>query len=45
VDEDRLRFIQSLDEHEKQGVADYLSRQHEPGKNHQVMRQNGTLVD
>jgi cytochrome c553 len=45
VDEDLLRFIQSLDEQEKQGVADYLSRQHKPGKNHQVMRQNGTLVD
>lgn len=45
VDEDLQRFIQSLDEQEKQGVADYLSRQHGPGKNHQVMRQNGTLVD
>jgi len=45
VDEDLLRFVQSLDEHEMQGVADYLSRQHEPGKNHQMMRQNGTLVD
>jgi cytochrome c553 len=45
VDEDLLRLIQSLDEQEKQGVADYLSRQHEPGKNHRVMRQNGTLVD
>jgi cytochrome c553 len=45
VDEDLLRFIQSLDEQEKEGVADYLSRQHEPGKNHQVMRKNGTLVD
>jgi cytochrome c553 len=45
VDEDLLRFIQSLDEQEKQGVADYLSRQHAPGKNHQVMRQNGTVVD
>ena len=45
VDEELQRFIQSLDEPEKQGVADYLSRQHESGKNHQVMRQNGTLVD
>jgi cytochrome c553 len=45
VDEDMLSFIQSLDEQEKQGVADYLSRQHESGKNHQVMRENGTLVD
>ena len=45
VDEDLLRFIQALDEPEKQGVADYLSRQHAPGKNHQFMRQDGTLVD
>jgi mono/diheme cytochrome c family protein len=45
LDEELLRFTQSLDEQEKQGVADYLSRKHEPGKNHQVMRQNGTLVD
>ena len=45
VDEDLLRFIQALDESEKQGVADYLSRQHAHGKNHQFMRQNGTLVD
>jgi cytochrome c553 len=45
VDEEVLRFVRSLDEQEKQGVADYLSRQHEPGKNHQLMRENGTLVD
>ena len=45
VDEDLQRLVQSLDEQEKQGVADYLSRQHQQGKNHQVMRQNGTLVD
>jgi cytochrome c553 len=45
VDEDLQRFIQSLDEQDKQAVADYLSRQHAPGKNHQVMRQDGTLVD
>jgi cytochrome c553 len=45
VDEDLQRFIQRLDEQETQGVADYLSRQHAPGKNHQVMRQDGTLVD
>jgi cytochrome c553 len=45
VDYDLRRVIQSLDEQEKQGVADYLSRRHEPGKNHQVMRQDGTLVD
>ena len=45
VDEDLQRFIQGLDEREKQGVADFLSRQHAPGKNHQVMREDGTLVD
>ena len=45
VDEDLVRFVQSLNEQEKQGVADYLSRRHEPGKNHQIMRENGTLVD
>jgi cytochrome c553 len=45
VDEDLQRFIRSLDEQEMRGVADYLSRQHAPGKNHQVMRQDGTLVD
>jgi cytochrome c553 len=45
LDEDLLRFIQHLDEPEKQGVADYLSRQHAPGNSHEIMRQNGTVVD
>lgn len=45
VDEDLLRFLRSFDEPEIQGVADYLSRQHAHGKNHEVMRENGTVVD
>lgn len=45
ADEDLARFLRGFDEQEIDGVADYLSRQHEPGRNHQVMRQDGTVVD
>lgn len=45
VDEDLQRFLRSFDEPELEGVADYLSRQHARGKNHQVMREDGSVVD
>ena len=45
VDEDLQRFLRFFDENEIEGVADYLARQHAVGKNHQVMRQDGAVVD
>lgn len=45
VDQDLQRFLHSFDEQEIEGVADYLSRQHALGKSHQVMRENGTVVN
>jgi cytochrome c553 len=45
VDEDLLRFWQSLDEDDIVGTADYLSRLSGPGRVHKVMRGDGTVVD
>lgn len=45
VDEDLQRFLRSFDEAEIEGIADYLSRQHSRGENHQLMRENGTVID
>ena len=45
VDEDLQRFLHSFDEQEIEGLADYLSRQHALGKSHQVMREDGTVVN
>ena len=45
VDQDLQRFLHSFDEQEIEGVADYLSRQPALGKSHQIMREDGTVVD
>ena len=45
VDEELQRFLHTFDAQEIEGVPDYLSRQHTPGKSHQVMREDGTVVD
>lgn len=45
VDEDLQRFLRSFDEEDIEGVADYLSRLHRRGKDHQYMREDGTVVD
>ena len=45
VDEDLLRFLDSLDKDEMSGLADYLSRQHGPTKDRSRMRDDGAVVD
>lgn len=45
VEEDLVRFLDSLDEDEIQGLADYLSRQHGPIKDRLRMRDDGSVGD
>jgi cytochrome c553 len=45
VDEELSRFLDSLDEDELTGLADYLSRQHGPTKDRLRMRDDGAVVD
>ncbi len=45
VDEDLVLFIQTLDERDMRGTADYLSRLRGPGAARKTMRQNGVVVN
>ena len=45
VDEELSRFLDSLDDDELTGLADYLSRQHGPTKDRLRMRDDGAVVD
>ena len=45
VDEELSRFLDSLDEDELVGLADYLSRQHGPTRDRLRMRDDGAVVD
>jgi cytochrome c553 len=45
VDADLARFLESLDEDEMAGLADYLSRQHGPTRDRTRMRDDGNVGD
>lgn len=45
LDDDLERFLDSLDEDEMTGLADYLSRQHGPTKDRVRMRDDGSVGD
>jgi cytochrome c553 len=45
VDEELSRFLDSLDQDELTGLADYLSRQHGPTRDRLRMRDDGVVVD
>lgn len=45
VDQELSRFLDSLDEDELAGLADYLSRQHGPTRDRLRMRDDGAVVD
>lgn len=45
VDPDLVRFLNSLDEDEMMGLADYLSRQHGPVRDRSRLRDDGSVVD
>jgi cytochrome c553 len=45
VDKELSRFLDSLDEDELVGLADYLSRQHGPTRDRLRMRDDGAVVD
>ena len=45
VEEDLVRFWQSLDDRDVEGVADYLSRLSGPGRVHKFMRRDGTVIN
>jgi cytochrome c553 len=45
VDEDLVRFLNSLDEDEMMGLADFLSRQHGPVRDRARLRDDGSVVD
>ena len=45
IDADLVRFLESLDEDEMTGLADYLSRQHGPTRDRTRMRDDGNVGD
>jgi cytochrome c553 len=45
VDEELVRFLQTFDAKDVDGVADYLSRQRSPVHRNKQMRSDGTVVD
>jgi len=45
VDEELVLFMQSFDDRDMQGTADYLSRLQGAGKLHKNMRQDGVVVN
>lgn len=45
VDEELVHFLDSLDEDEMEGLADYLSRQHGPIRDRLRMRDDGSVGD
>jgi len=45
MDESLVRFMSSFDDEDVRATADYLSRLRGPGAVHQVMRNDGVVVD